>query len=287
MALADVVFQLGLVVVAGHLLAMLFVVERSGRRRSRGLVSLVDRIRSNLTAVAPTLGALAAVLAVNKVVRDVGVELSWLIGINLTGYIYLLESQFVATIQRFAHPALTAYFGFVYVFGYTFLLTFPVLAYAICERVRPLRVLFRAYILNYGIGLLCYVLFVAYGPRNFMPELVEPLLYASWPQSQLLVQQVNVNTNVFPSLHASLSATVALLAYRFRAVYPRWLPVATALAVSITVSTMYLGIHWATDVVAGIVVAWVSVELAERTEEGTIREPLRRLQGRESEAVRR
>ncbi|QCC48754.1 phosphatase PAP2 family protein [Halobellus limi] len=287
MALVDVLLQVGVVVAVGHLLAMLLVVERNQQRRGRRIGSAVARVRSNLTSVAPTLGVLAAVLAVNKVVRDVGVELSWLIGINLTGYIYLLESQFVAAVQSFAHPVLTTYFGFVYVFGYTFLLTFPVLAYAVCERSRPLRVLFLTYILNYAFGLCCYVLFVAYGPRNFMPELVDPLLYTSWPQSQLLVQQVNVNTNVFPSLHTSLSATVALLAYRFRAVYPRWLPVATVLAVSITVSTMYLGIHWATDVVAGIAVAWASVELATRIDDGALSGWLRRLQGRESEAVRR
>ncbi|MFD1599114.1 phosphatase PAP2 family protein [Halobellus rarus] len=287
MALVDVLLQVGVVVIVGHLLTMLLVVERTDRRRDPERLSAVGRIRSNLTSVAPTLGVLAAVLAINKVVRDIGVELSWLIGVNLTGYIYLVESQFVATVQSFAHPALTTYFGFVYVFGYTFLLTFPVLAYAICERARPLRVLFLTYILNYGFGLLCYVLVVAYGPRNFMPELVDPLLYSSWPQSQLLVQQVNVNTNVFPSLHTSLSATVALLAYRFRALYPRWLPIATVLSVSIIVSTMYLGIHWATDVVAGVAVAWASVELAERIDDGTLSGSLRRWQRRGADAIRK
>jgi len=116
--------------------------------------------------------------------------------------------------------------------------------------------------LIYGIGVLCYVVFIAYGPRNLMPEMVESLLYTSWPQSQLLMTQVNTNTNVFPSLHASLSLTVAALAYRTREVYPRWLFVAIFLAANVVVSTMYLGIHWLLDVVAGGVLALVAVRWA-------------------------
>jgi membrane-associated phospholipid phosphatase len=286
MALVDILLQVGLVVGVGHLLGYWLLLEGAGgggsgpTRDSRQRVAgVVRRIRRNLLAVAPTLAVLSGVLAVNSVVRDIGVELSWLIGVNITRYIFLLESELVAAIQSIATPALTAYFGFVYVFGYTFLLTFPVVAYLLTERPRPLRVLFTAYILNYGFGLVCYVLFVAYGPRNFMPELVEPLLYTAWPQSQLLVQQVNTNTNVFPSLHTSLSVTVALVAVRLRGIYPRWAPVAVFLAASIVFSTMYLGIHWATDVVAGAVVGWASVALAARIGDESLAAVIRRWRG--------
>ena len=292
MALVDVLLQVGLVVGAGHLLGYWLLLGGAGGHGSaptRGLRRRVAgdgrRIRRNLRAVAPTLAVLGGVLAVNSVVRDVGVELSWLIGANITRYIFLLESQLVATIQSIATPALTAYFGFVYVFGYTFLLTFPVVAYLLAEGPRPVRVLLTAYILNYGFGLVCYVLFVAYGPRNFMPELVEPLLYTAWPQSQLLVQQVNTNTNVFPSLHTSLSVTVVLVAVRFRGISPRWAPVAVFLAASVVFSTMYLGIHWATDVVAGAAVGWASVALAARVGDESLTGAVRRWRDRRGDAV--
>jgi membrane-associated phospholipid phosphatase len=292
MALVDILLQVGLVVGAGHLLGYWLLLGGSGghsseptrglRRRVAGDVRWICR---NLRSAAPTLAVLGGVLAVNSVVRDIGVELSWLIGVNITGYIFLVESELVATIQSIATPALTAYFGFVYVFGYTFLLTFPVLAYLLADGPRPVRVLFTAYILNYGFGLVCYVLFVAYGPRNFMPELVDPLLYTAWPQSQLLVQQVNTNTNVFPSLHTSLSVTVALVAVRFRDIYPRWTPVAGLLAASIVFSTMYLGIHWATDVVAGAAVGWASVALAARIDDDPIAGAVRRWRKRRGDTV--
>jgi membrane-associated phospholipid phosphatase len=270
MALLEVVVDVVAVVAALHLVVFGVV---AGRKR---LAAAPRSIRSNLTAVAPTLGALFGVLALNGVVRDVGVDLSWLVGLNVTGYIYALEGNVVAQIQSVATPELTAYFGFMYVFGYVFLLTFPAVIYALHGSSRPLHVLLLAYSVNYGAGLVCYVLFVAYGPRNFVPELVEPLLFTSWPQAQLLTSEVNRNTNVFPSLHTSLSVTVALVAYRFRATYPRWLPVAAVFAASITVSTMYLGIHWATDVAGGVALAAVSVEVATQVDDGPYLESVRR-----------
>ncbi|MEF8856139.1 MAG: phosphatase PAP2 family protein [Haloplanus sp.] len=257
MVLLLAVLQVAAVVVALHVLC-LFVVRPSET------ATALRNARRNAREAAPMWIGLGAILAVNGVVRDAGVELSWLIGVNVTRAIHALEGSFVATIQSFATPPLTAYFSFVYVFGYVFLLTFPLVAYAIHDDVRPLRTTLVAYSLNYVIGLGCYVLFVAYGPRNFMPDLVEPLLYVSWPHSQLLVSQVNANTNVFPSLHTSLSVTVALVAYRFRALYPRWTPIAVGVGGSITLSTMYLGIHWLTDVVAGIALAALSVAVASR-----------------------
>jgi len=258
MALLELVGQVVAVVITAHLLGVFLLLDSDSSR------SIRETIRSNLSPVAPEIGLLVVVLALNGLVRDVSVELSWMIGSNITGHIFALEGQFVARLQSIANPPLTAYFSFVYVFGYVFLLTFPFVAYVLHSESRPLRVLLIAYILNYTIGLLCYVLFVAYGPRNFMPELVGSLLFTSWPQSQLLTSQVNVNTNVFPSLHTSLSVTVGLIAYRFREIHRRWMPVAGVLATSIAVSTMYLGIHWLIDVIAGILVAAASVAVALR-----------------------
>jgi len=221
-------------------------------------------LRENVRAVGPTAAVLGALLLANGTVRDVGVQLSWLIGINVTGAIHAIEGGFVADLQSFAAPPLTAYFSFVYVFGYVFLLTFPIVLYVLHDDPRPLSATLVAYALNYGIGLLCYVLFVAYGPRNFMPGAVESLLFANWPEVQALTSQVNENTNVFPSLHTSLSATVALLAARYRSTAPGWLPIAAVGAASVALATMYLGIHWLTDVLAGFLLAAFSVGVGAR-----------------------
>lgn len=258
MALVDVL--LSLVVVSGGLL---FVATALLVGRER-LTATVDGAGRRFGDVWPSLVLLLVVLGLNRVARRVGQEVSWIVGWNVTGYIFELEGEFVATVQSIATPALTAYFSAVYVYGYVFLLVFPLVAYFALERTEPFRTAVVAYSLNYLIGVVCYVLFVSYGPRNVMPELVEGLLFTTYPNSQLLTSQVNVNTNVFPSLHTSLSATVALLAVTSHDRYPRWTPIAVALATSVVVSTMYLGIHWATDVVGGLALAGTSVWLADR-----------------------
>jgi len=211
-----------------------------------------------LVAVKP-IGLLAGVLVINSVVRNVGVDLSWIIGTNITEFIYSLEGTVVATIQSLVPGWLTLYFGYVYVYGYAFLLVFPLLAAMLAAERRHLRHTAFAYAINYTIGMCCYLLFIAYGPRNYMPALVEPLLFDTLPRFQLLTSEVNANTNVFPSLHTSLSVTVALLALRDHETFPKWTPFAVFLAASIVLSTMVLGIHWATDVVAGALLATFSV----------------------------
>jgi membrane-associated phospholipid phosphatase len=227
-------------------------------------VAAVRRIPDRAREALPYLGFLVGVLLVNKVAREFGPEVSWIVGWNVTGYIYALEGGLVATVQSLATPVLTAYFSAVYLFGYVFLLTFPFVVYATRTDAPDLERLAVAFGLNYALGLVCYVLFISYGPRNLIPDLVEPLLYATYPQAQFVTSQVNANTNVFPSLHTSLSVTVAVQAWRTHDRFPRWTYIAVPLATSVAVSTMYLGIHWATDVVAGVVLGVGSVLAADR-----------------------
>ncbi|WP_232702937.1 phosphatase PAP2 family protein [Halobacterium wangiae] len=256
-----------LVALAVNVLAMLVpaVVVAVGVRNLTG--ALADA-RRRFVAVAPYLLPLAVVLAARRLALTVGPELSWYLEWNASGFIYALEGTTIVTIQSLSSPLLTEYFVFVYLYGYVFLLVFPLIAYFVLDDSDRLAELLAAYGLNYGLGLVCYVLIVAYGPRNVIPSAVESLLYTTYPTSQHLTGEVNLNTNVFPSLHASLSVTVALFAWRSRQRYPGWLFVATLLAVSVAAATMYLGIHWATDVAGGLLLAagsyWLAIWLVER-----------------------
>jgi membrane-associated phospholipid phosphatase len=236
--------------------------ERLARTRSE--------YRDRFTAVAPYVGLLGIVLVANKVARDIGPDLSYLVGIRITSTLQQIDGlilwplfgaetpQFVRWLQTMATPELTAYFSFIYIYGYVFLLVFPLIAYFALPNPEPLRRTMVAYGANYLIGVLCYIIFIAYAPWN---TILDSLLYTEYSQYQFITTEVNDETNVFPSLHTSMAVTAAHLAWLSRDEYPTWAPVAAVLAVSVLIATMYLGIHWATDVIFGIMLGYVSVRI--------------------------
>lgn len=218
-----------------------------------------DAFKQRLYNVAPFAAVLVLVLGVNKGLHNISQEVSWEVGRNLTGEFYALEGEFVAALQATIPEEATLYFSFIYVFGYVVLLVFPVVAYLFKQSLHDLKVTLIAYAANYGIGVLLYTAFIAYGPRNVMPGILSAPMYEGFPEVMFLTSAVNTNTNVFPSLHTSLSVTVMILALMTRRSFPRWTPIALLIGSSVVVSTMYLGIHWLTDVVAGIALGALSV----------------------------
>ncbi len=235
--------------------------------------------RSRLVAVAPFVGGLAVVLLLNKGLLERIERFSRRYGVDATATIYAIEGDLVAWIQSVLPEWGLYYFGPMYVLGYVVLLVFPLVGYLFADTLRPLKTLVAAYAVNYAVAILAYASVLAYGPRNYhrlpgadpdAPRVEEPMLDAFREVTQLTAR-VNVETNVFPSLHTSLSVTVLLVALSTHEQFPRWTVVAAVLAASIVLSTMYLGIHWAIDVVAGVLLAFVSVAVAGRIVENAER----------------
>ncbi len=215
--------------------------------------------RIRIRTASPIIAILLAILLINQQYRQELMSMSRNYGWWMTQTFYELEGELIIWFQSYDYTVLIQFFSFIYIYAYVFLLIFPVLAYFALSDTRAFRQLLTAYTLNYGLGLIIYFLVIAFGPRNMMPEMFETTLYDFQPRYQHLTREVNEYRNVFPSLHTSLAMTVGMFAVMTRDEYPKWVPVAVFLAISVAVSTMYLGIHWAIDVVAGIILAAFSV----------------------------
>lgn len=255
MELFELLLRLVIVVVSMICLTGILVLDRSHLAHTR------REFRERARIALPFLGLLGVVLLFNAQFRVVVREISWVIGINITPQIHRLEGRTIIHIQSLFGEQFSLFFTYVYVYGYVFLLVFPLLAYFLLPRLDTFKSLTLAYSLNYAIGLVLYAIFLAYGPRNMISPDVSQFFH---PQFQLLTTEINENTNVFPSLHTSLSATVMFFAWQTREKFPWWLLIASFFGLSIIISTMYLGIHWVVDVIGGLVLAWVSYWLANR-----------------------
>ncbi|MYL17436.1 phosphatase PAP2 family protein [Halorubrum terrestre] len=259
MALLRVTALTGLSVAVGTAVTALLCV--GPRQLSRATNDLGGRAHE----VAPYLAAALGLLAVKQLTQGYRIRLSRALDWRITGELYAIEGEFVAALQRATPDATLEPFSVAYMLGFAVLLVAGPTVYFLAGAGgrRHLKELLVAYMLNYAVGTLCYTLFIGYGPRKYLDS-VDGLMYQFYPETQELTAAVASNTNVFPSLHASLSVAVAAVAWRSRRRFPRWAGISGTLAAAVVYSTMFLGIHWATDVVVGAVLGAGSATVGAR-----------------------
>jgi membrane-associated phospholipid phosphatase len=221
-------------------------------------------LRYQLRESGPYIVGLGVIYGLNKLAHEFSDPIADVVGIEITDTLLAIEGEFVAGLQGLFPDSAVWFFAFAYVFGFAFLLIFPIVAYLLLPTQRYLKELLVAFIINYSAGTVFYTMFIAYGPRNALPNVVAQPMFDTFPEIKVLTSAINTSSNVFPSLHTSLVITVLIFAWYTRKDYPRWLSVCAFFTVSIVISTMYLGIHWAIDVVAGVILAAASVYLARR-----------------------
>lgn len=123
--------------------------------------------------------------------------------------------------------------------------------YAIDDR-RSFRTFFYAITLNYLIAIPFYMFFPVnevwasgHGVSFLIPE-----VYPGFESQYRALSGLN---NCFPSLHTSLSVTVLLVSLFSKNKKAIWL--ASINAVLVIFGIFYLGIHWITDSIGGILLA--------------------------------
>jgi len=227
--------------------------------------ALEGDLKARALELLPYAGILAAVLLFNAVVRPRVDEFSSAFALNFTHEIHAFEGNLVAHLQALVPEPMFLYFSAVYVIGYGALLLYPPIAYVVLDDLVKPAMLFVAYAVNYFVGALCYIVFSVFGPRNKQVGQVRQPLFEEFPEVMYITSAINTNSNAFPSLHTSMAVMVLIFAWYTRDEYPRWLAIAAVIAPSVVIATMALGIHWFTDVVAGVGLAMLSVGAAQWT----------------------
>lgn len=113
-------------------------------------------------------------------------------------------------------------------------------------------------LLNYFIAVPFY-LFVPVNEVWYTHPEIQFLMLNSFPTFESSYRALSGLNNCFPSLHTSISISMALLATRSG--IKRWAVFTWCSAAVIIFSIFYLGIHWFTDMVAGIVLACFAVTI--------------------------
>ncbi|AGB33584.1 phosphoesterase PA-phosphatase-like protein [Natrinema pellirubrum DSM 15624] len=257
MALGFVVLLTVLVVCIGLVATCAVCLDRTMLGRA-----LADYDR-RFVEIVPYLGVTALFFLGKRATHGYSLRISEALDWDLTAEIYAAEGEFVAWLQGITPEATLEFFSAMYMFGFPYLLVTAPILYFLLSSQRYFKELLVSYLLNYLVGSLFYTLFIVYGPRNHLSA-VDGLMYSFYPQTQEMTAAVSANTNVFPSLHTSLSVVVVLLAWRSRREYPRWFPIASFVGACVVFSTMYLGIHWLIDVAAGVVLGVGAVVAADR-----------------------
>ena len=120
----------------------------------------------------------------------------------------------------------------------------------------PFRIFALAVTVDYAISL-PFFLFFPVPERWAYPESGAILLSDLWaPRLIEIFRPISGLDNCFPSFHVSLTVVMVALAFLYRLRY-RWS--ALWIGLLITLSTAVLGIHWLTDIVAGLATGILAV----------------------------
>jgi membrane-associated phospholipid phosphatase len=193
--------------------------------------------------------ALIAILIFNKV--ELSIEQKMNNPANFTSSIYGLEGNIVRWVQQmFEHPWLTTFLAYFYIVVFTAMLIASLLLYTAEKNYKLYYALCYAVMLNYMIAIPFYLFFPVLEVWAYKPSNVEFLMLQAFPTFETEYRSLSGLDNCFPSLHTSISVTLAILAIKSNnSFWRKFVPISAGI---IIFSIFYMGIHWVTDMVGGV-----------------------------------
>ncbi len=171
----------------------------------------------------------------------------------LTGWEGAWQAKLQASLPSDTLIGFTAIFYLV-LFQATMMASFGIYTYA--GNMKLYYALSFAILGNYLLAVPFY-LYVPVNEAWYADSQIRFLMLNVFPTFEQHYRALSGINNCFPSLHTSLSVTMALIASRSG--IRRWSIFAWINAIVVIFAIFYLGIHWFTDMVAGLVLASVSV----------------------------
>lgn len=153
-------------------------------------------------------------------------------------------------------PWLTSYFRWIYANGFTLPVLIPVYrSFLAKDSLKMIRYCLSAHVLQF---VLIFPFYLSITVKEVWYVLSHPdgMARHLTPDDAAVVV-----VNCFPSMHTSVAFAMLLLAWREKDPLFRW--VWTFFCLSVIYSTLYLEIHWITDVIAGIILATAAVKLGD------------------------
>lgn len=201
--------------------------------------------------------SMLAILLLNK--HELKLEAFFPVRYNLTSALAGWEGNWQGHLQHVVHSdVLTLVCAFFYLVMFQAVMVASVGIYTYEKNLKLYYAFCVAVLLNYFIALPFY-LFVPVDEAWSVSPHIQFLMLDVFPNFENEYRQLSGLDNCFPSLHTSLSVTMALLAARSG--NKRWAAFAGTNAAVVLFSIFYLGIHWFTDMIGGLGLALATVAI--------------------------
>jgi len=234
----------------------LYLFDTEKRFQSQDIIGNILRMRGHLLTLISILLIISIINQVNNAF-ELGGEYTHLIyEFEGNTHIVWLQNSFQNDLFRHA-------ISIFYILVFMWLLVFTTFFCVATNRKDVLRLFAHSLVLNYMVLLPFYVLFnvtvTSMYPANTP---VQALLYDN-DMYRSMIMMVGGFTDCFPSGHISVTVITTLVLFRKRNLR-RFAYASLAIATLTGFAILYLGIHWFTDIIAGMLVGFSAFTIAQK-----------------------